>query len=289
MSNPLNHTTLPTLTFIGGGNMAFSLIGGLRADHVPGERIRVVEPRAEARAQLIQQFGVSTLTSPVEAVEGSSVWVLAVKPQVLPEVARALADHAQAQKPLILSIAAGIRSADLSAWLGGEVAVVRAMPNTPALVRSGATGLFANAQVSPAQREIAESILRTAGLTLWVDNEALMDAVTAISGSGPAYFFLVMEAMQRAGEQLGLPADSAHLLTLQTALGAARMALESQDDPAILRQKVTSPGGTTEAAIRCLQAGGLETLFADALRAAADRAKELADQFADSTSTDSIS
>ena len=284
MSTRSQPTEFPTLAFIGGGNMAFSLIGGLRADHVAAERIRVAEPRAEARASLGQQFGVATFATPEEAVAGSSVWILAVKPQVLPEVAQSLATLAQTQRPLVLSIAAGIRSADLERWLGGNLPVVRTMPNTPALLRSGATGLYANAQVSAGQRAIAESILRTAGLTLWVEDEALMDAVTAVSGSGPAYFFLVMEAMQRAGEQLGLPADSARLLTLQTALGAARMALESSDDPATLRQKVTSPGGTTEAAIRSLQQAGLEQSFAEALRAAAQRAHELADQFANSES-----
>ena len=284
MSTSSQPTEFPTLAFIGGGNMAFSLIGGLRADHVAAERIRVAEPRAEARASLGQQFGVATFATPEEAVAGSSVWILAVKPQVLPEVAQSLATLAQTQRPLVLSIAAGIRSADLERWLGGNLPVVRTMPNTPALLRSGATGLYANAQVSAGQRAIAESILRTAGLTLWVDDEALMDAVTALSGSGPAYFFLVMEAMQRAGEQLGLPADSARLLTLQTALGAARMALESSDDPATLRQKVTSPGGTTEAAIRSLQQAGLEQSFAEALRAAAQRANELADQFANTPS-----
>jgi pyrroline-5-carboxylate reductase len=284
MSTRSQPTEFPTLAFIGGGNMAFSLIGGLRADHVAAERIRVAEPRAEARDSLGQQFGVATFATPEEAVAGSSVWILAVKPQVLPEVAQSLASLAQTQRPLVLSIAAGIRSADLERWLGGNLPVVRTMPNTPALLRSGATGLYANAHVSAAQRAIAESILRTAGLTLWVEDEALMDAVTALSGSGPAYFFLVMEAMQRAGEQLGLPADSARLLTLQTALGAARMALESSDDPATLRQKVTSPGGTTEAAIRSLQQAGLEQSFADALRAAAQRANELADQFANTAS-----
>jgi pyrroline-5-carboxylate reductase len=270
----------PTVAFIGGGNMAFSLIGGLCADHVPAERIRVAEPRAEARAQLAAQFGVATFATAEEAVADATVWVLAVKPQVLPEVAQSLAALAQTQQPLILSIAAGIRSADLERWLGGKLAVVRTMPNTPALLRSGATGLYANAQVNATQREVAESILRTAGLTLWVQDETLMDAVTALSGSGPAYFFLVMEAMQRAGEELGLNAEDARLLTLQTALGAARMALESADTPATLRQKVTSPGGTTEAAIRSLQAAGLEQHFATALGAAADRAKQLADQFA---------
>jgi pyrroline-5-carboxylate reductase len=284
MSTHSQPTEFPTLAFIGGGNMAFSLIGGLRADHVAAERIRVAEPRTEARASLGQQFGVATFATPEEAVAGSSVWILAVKPQVLPEVAQSLASLAQTQRPLVLSIAAGIRSADLERWLGGNLPVVRTMPNTPALLRSGATGLYANAHVSAAQRAIAESILRTAGLTLWVEDEALMDAVTALSGSGPAYFFLVMEAMQRAGEQLGLPADSARLLTLQTALGAARMALESSDDPATLRQKVTSPGGTTEAAIRSLQQAGLEQSFAEALRAAAQRANELADQFANTAS-----
>ena len=169
-------------------------------------------------------------------------------------------------------------SASLANWLGGETAIVRAMPNTPALVQSGATGLFANSRVSPEQRDLAESIMRAAGLVQWVDDEDLMDVVTALSGSGPAYLFLVMEAMEKAAQKLGLPKESARLLTVQTAFGAAKLALEIEEDPALLRQNVTSPGGTTERAIQVFQQEGLEDIFYKALQAARDRAEELADE-----------
>jgi pyrroline-5-carboxylate reductase len=182
----------------------------------------------------------------------------------------------QAQ-PLIVSIAAGVRTRNLLQWLGPDTAVVRAMPNTPALVRSGATALFPTARVSDDHRNLAESILRAVGLTLWVDREELMDAVTALSGSGPAYFFLVMEALQTAAVSAGLPRETADLLTLQTAFGAAKMALESEDDVALLRQRVTSPGGTTERALQVLEQGGLRSLFANAIEAARQRSEELAE------------
>ncbi len=204
--------------------------------------------------------------------------MLAVKPQVIRTVASEISAAVQARHPLIISIAAGIRSADLDRWLGGNTAVVRCMPNTPALVQSGATALIANARVSDEQRNLAESILRAVGLTLWLDDEQLMDAVTALSGSGPAYFFLIMEALQAAGVQLGLPEQTAQLLTLQTAFGAAKMALESDEDAATLRRRVTSPGGTTERALQTLENGGLRELIARALTAARDRSRELADQ-----------
>ncbi len=185
----------------------------------------------------------------------------------------------QDQQPLVISIAAGIRTPDLARWLGADTAIVRAMPNTPALVQSGATGLFANAHVRDQQRDLAETILRAVGLTLWVEQEDQLDLVTALSGSGPAYFFLVMEALQEAASKLGLPAETARLLALQTAFGASRMALESDEDAAALRQRVTSPGGTTEQALRVLEEGGLRNLMEQALTAAARRSRELADQF----------
>ena len=190
---------------------------------------------------------------------------------------RDMAASVQQQKPLVISIAAGIRSTDIERWLGGNCALVRCMPNTPALLQEGASGLYANAQVSAQQKQLAEDILSAAGMTLWVDREDLLDAVTAVSGSGPAYFFLLMECMQNAGEQLGLDADTARRLSLQTALGAARMATGGGDDPATLRNRVTSPGGTTEAAINCFQNNGFEQLVTRALTAARDRATELAD------------
>ena len=270
--------TQPNLSFIGGGNMARSLIGGLIADQWPADRIQATDPNAEQRNRLAASFDIRTGSDNSVAVSTADVVVLAVKPQVMQSVAKDIAAAVQQKQPLVISIAAGIRATDLERWLGGQVALVRCMPNTPALVQSGATALFANTRVSAAQRDLAESILRAVGLTLWLDDEALMDAVTALSGSGPAYFFLMLEALQAAGEQLGLPADAARLLALQTAFGAAKMALESEEDPATLRQRVTSPGGTTERALKTLEDGGLRELMARALTAARDRSRELADQ-----------
>lgn len=262
--------------FIGGGNMARSLIGGLVADGVAPQRLWVAEPDAERRAGLAAQFGVNITAGNSELVAAVDTLVLAVKPQQMQDVCREIAAAVQARGSLVISIAAGVRLAALQQWLDGEPALVRTMPNTPALVQSGATTLYASPQVSKTQRELAEGIMRAVGLTLWLDEEAQMDAVTALSGSGPAYFFLVMEAMQQAGMQLGLTADMARLLTLQTAFGAAKMALESREDAAVLRRQVTSPGGTTERAIGILQQGGLETLFTQALSGARDRSQELA-------------
>jgi len=270
------------LTFIGGGNMAASLIGGLLTDSLTAEQITVADPSAGTRDYLRGKFGVNTVEDNAAAVAGASVVVLAVKPQMLQVVAEALAPAVQEHRPLMVTIAAGIRSADLNRWLGGEtgkaIAVVRAMPNTPALLQTGATGLFANAQVSAAQRDLAESILRAVGLALWVEKEEQMDAVTALSGSGPAYFFRIMEAMEAAATELGLSAETAHLLTLQTALGAAKMALESSETVGALRERVTSPGGTTEQGLRVMAEQDIDGLMAQVLKAAADRSQELARQ-----------
>ncbi|RMD69378.1 MAG: pyrroline-5-carboxylate reductase [Gammaproteobacteria bacterium] len=270
----------PVIGFIGGGNMAASLIGGLIADGVPPSRLWVAEPDATRRKGLEARFGVQAREDNRAVAEVADVLVLAVKPQVIREVARALAPIVQARRPLVISIAAGVRERDLERWMG-KVPLVRAMPNTPALVQSGATALHANPYVDEDQRAMAESILRAVGITLWVEEEAQMDAVTALSGSGPAYFFLVMEAMQEAGHELGLPLETARILTLQTALGAARMALESEEDVALLRRRVTSPGGTTEQALRVLEEGGIRTLFKKALKAAYERSRALAQQLGD--------
>lgn len=264
------------IAFIGAGNMAASLIGGLRAQGVPAAAIRASDPGAEQRALIAAEHGIELFADNAEAVAGAEVVVLAVKPQVMKAVCQALAAHLRPEQ-LIVSIAAGIGCASLEAWLG-ERPVVRCMPNTPALLRQGVSGLFANARVSAAQRQQAEQLLGAVGLALWLDEERLLDAVTAVSGSGPAYFFLLMEAMTAAGEQLGLPSDTAAQLTLQTALGAARMATESGVDAAELRRRVTSPNGTTEAAINAFQAGGFEALVQQALAAAARRSAELAEQ-----------
>jgi pyrroline-5-carboxylate reductase len=267
-----------TIAFIGGGNMAASLIGGLLEDGMDPGGVWVSDPDTQRREALATAFSVHVTAANEEAADVADVLVFAVKPQVLKEVAEPLAPSIQARRPLVISIAAGVRRADLELWLGGGVAVVRTMPNTPALVRSGATALCANERVSSAQRDLAESIMRAVGVALWVDDEPLLDVVTALSGSGPAYFFLVMEALETTAVELGLSAPAAHLLTVQTAFGAAKMALETEDDVRQLRRRVTSPGGTTEAAVRVLDAE-LRRLFAQALRAAHRRSVELAERF----------
>lgn len=267
-----------TIGFIGGGNMATSLLGGLISDGCPASSIWVAEPDADRRETLASRFGVATTANNNELVEAVDVVVLAVKPQVLHEACRGIADTLQAYKPLVLSIAAGIRIGDIDRWLGGGCAIVRTMPNTPSLVQSGATALLANDRVSAEQRELAEGIMRSVGLTLWLAEESQMDAVTAISGSGPAYFFLVIELLQQTGVKLGLTEENARLLAVQTAFGAAKMALESPDECTTLRARVTSPGGTTERAIGILEQGGIRELFATALTGARDRAAELADE-----------
>lgn len=267
---------IPKIGFIGGGNMARSLIGGLVSAGYPAAALSVADPNESIRNALASDFAITTTDNNQQIMDLCEVVVLAVKPQVMQAVASAL--RAGDERPLFLSVAAGIRTASLAHWLGGETAIVRAMPNTPALVQSAATGLFANSQVSSQQRDLAESIMRAAGLVQWVEDEALMDAVTALSGSGPAYLFLMMEAMEKAGQKLGLPAETARLLTVQTAFGAAKLALEIEEDPGLLRENVTSPGGTTERAIQVLREAGLEHIFDKALTAARDRAQELADE-----------
>ncbi|WP_028238420.1 pyrroline-5-carboxylate reductase [Stutzerimonas azotifigens] len=269
------------ITFIGAGNMAASLIGGLIAQGVPPQSIRAADPGAEQRARIAEQFGVATFADNAEAVAGAEVVLLAVKPQVMKPVCQALAPALE-QRPLIVSIAAGITCQSLQRWLAGPQsgapAVVRCMPNTPALLRQGASGLYASAEVSPAQRALAERLMSAVGLALWLEEERLIDAVTALSGSGPAYFFLLAEAMTAAGERLGLPRETAVQLASHTALGAGRMLCESGVEAAELRRRVTSPNGTTEAAIKAFQSGGFEALVQQALDAAAARSGELAEQ-----------
>lgn len=264
--------------FIGGGNMAASLIGGLLADGHPHDALHVVEPDEDRREKLQLQFDVGC-SSPESGIEKDcDILVLAIKPQIMPRAAAQWRDYVLRVRPVVLSIAAGINTEDLSRWLGGYEIIVRAMPNTPALIQAGATGLYACPAVNEQGRATAETVLRAAGLTLWVEQEELIDAITAISGSGPAYFFLYMEALQEAGVALGLDARTSHLLTLQTALGAARMALESPDDVNILRERVTSPGGTTERALNQFNDDDLRGIVKRATSAAAKRARELAEE-----------
>jgi len=264
--------------------MASSLIGGLTSSAAPPAHILVAEPNAVQREQLAQQFGIQTTANNSDTLKADVV-VLAVKPQLLQTVCRQLGETLGQSnpQPLFISIAAGVRSADIDRWLGGNQAIVRCMPNTPSLLQSGATGLYANPQVNTRQKTLAENILQAVGITLWVNREDELDAVTAVSGSGPAYFFLLMEAMQQAGVKLGLEPETAEKLVLQTALGAALMADNSDVDVATLRARVTSKGGTTEQAIRSFQAANFEQLVENALKTASDRSQTLADELSKDT------
>ncbi|EJM55933.1 MULTISPECIES: pyrroline-5-carboxylate reductase [Pseudomonas] len=264
------------IAFIGAGNMAASLIGGLRAKGLEAAQIRASDPGEETRARVSAEHGIETFADNAQAIEGADVVVLAVKPQAMKAVCEALRPSLKPNQ-LVVSIAAGITCASMNNWLGAQP-IVRCMPNTPALLRQGVSGLFATAEVTAEQRQQAQDLLSAVGIALWLNEEQQLDAVTAVSGSGPAYFFLLIEAMTAAGVKLGLPADIAAQLTLQTALGAAHMAVSSDVDAAELRRRVTSPAGTTEAAIKSFQANGFEALVEQALSAAAHRSAEMAEQ-----------
>ncbi|MDY0249441.1 MAG: pyrroline-5-carboxylate reductase [Pseudomonas sp.] len=264
------------ITFIGAGNMAASLIGGLRKQGVAAQQMRASDPGAAQLQKIQTEFSVATYTDNSLAIVDADVIVLAVKPQIMRDVCEQLASHLTANQ-LIISIAAGVNIASLSQWLGPR-AIVRCMPNTPALIQQGVSGLYANAQVTEEQRAQAQQLLSAVGLAVWLADERLIDAVTAVSGSGPAYFFLLIEAMTKAGIKLGLPADTAAQLATYTAQGAANMACQSSFDAAQLRQQVTSPNGTTEAAIHAFQSGGFLELVETAVHSAALRSQELAQQ-----------
>jgi pyrroline-5-carboxylate reductase len=267
------------LTFIGGGNMGRAIVGGLIAQGYDADLVRVADPSVETRAALARDFGIFVTPDNVEALAGSEIVVLAVKPQIMKDVAQGIARVVARSAPLVLSVAAGIGTRHLAAWLGGATPIVRVMPNTPALIGSGAAALYAGPAVTPDLRRAAQTIMESVGLAIWVDEEAHMDAVTALSGSGPAYFFLVLELLEAAAVELGLPQDTARQLAVETAYGAASLARESGADPKILRQQVTSPGGTTERALKELHDGGLADLINAALGAASRRSVELADEF----------
>ncbi|SFF84993.1 pyrroline-5-carboxylate reductase [Neptunomonas qingdaonensis] len=270
----------PTLAFIGAGNMARAIIGGLISNGFPAAKIRASSPTIDRLADLKSQ-GLFVTTDNAEAMSSADIVVLAVKPQMLKAVLQPLAAAAARNKPLFISVAAGITSQSINKWLGGDQAIVRCMPNTPALVKMGANGLFANASVSEAQRSQAVSVLSATGLTLWVEQEEQLHAVTAVSGSAPAYYFLFMEAMIAAAEKQGLSKEVATQLTLQTARGAAEMALQSDVDPAELRRRVTSPKGTTEQAILSFQANHLDRLVEEAMQACAARSVSMAKELGD--------
>ena len=262
------------LAFVGGGNMARSLIGGLLGRGVAAANIRVAEPNPDAREALARDFAVQVSADGEAAIADADGVLFAVKPQVMRDVCRQLRP-ALGERALLISIAAGISSAQLNDWLGGGRRVVRAMPNTPALLGLGATGLYANPACSAADRGLASALLGAVGDCAWIDDETQMDVVTALSGSGPAYVFLLAEAMQAAAVELGLPAPAAELLTRQTLLGAAQMLVSTGEPAATLRQRVTSPGGTTQAAIESFERGGFAALVQAAIRAASERGAAL--------------
>ncbi|MGZ8152485.1 MAG: pyrroline-5-carboxylate reductase [Methylovulum sp.] len=264
--------------FIGGGNMATSLISGLIASGHSPEQLWVSDISEDTLKSLAANLKVNVSMHNDDVINAVDVVVLAVKPQVLATVAKDAAPLIRQKNPLVVSIAAGINQTSLSQWLGADAAIVRCMPNTPALVLTGATALHANNRVNHEQRNLAENIMRSVGIALWVDQESQLDAVTAVSGSGPAYYFLLMEAMEKTAIDLGLNEATARLLVQQTALGAAKIALESSESPEQLRKRVTSPGGTTQKAIETFQQGGFTELVAKALHAARDRSIEMSTQ-----------
>ncbi len=271
----LNNSS-PKIAFIGAGNMAKAIIGGLLAEGFKRINIVASGPRQETLDRVAAEYGINVTTDNQAAASTADVVVLAVKPQMLKEVCQGLA-NSLAHKPLIISLAAGITTASMASWLGADQAIVRCMPNTPSQLRVGASGLFANAHVSPVQKSTANTILGAVGIVQWVDDEALINPVTAVSGSGPAYFFLVMEAMIDAGVELGLSRESATELTLQTALGAAILAKQSSEEVAQLRRRVTSPKGTTEQAINSFENDQIRAMFSRAMTACSNRAVELSE------------
>jgi len=274
---------LETLTFgfLGGGNMASALIGGLVARGVPAGSIRVADPFPEAQARLARDFGVHASAAPDAALAASDVLVLAVKPQQFREAAAQLLPQlaASGRDPLIISVAAGIRLEDMQRWLGGRSRLVRAMPNTPALAGMGMTGLAAPAGLAEQDRAVASAVAEAVGQCLWVENDAQIDAVTAISGSGPAYVFYFIEAMERAATELGLTAEQGRKLAVETFRGAAALAGQSPEPVSTLRERVTSKGGTTYAALTAMEGAGIGAAFVRAMHAAAERGAEMGAEF----------
>ena len=264
------------ITFIGGGNMASALITGLLQQGFTAGQINVVEISADNRARLGQQFGIACQEAISAASLRGDIVVLAVKPQQLHDVAAQL--HGLLAGKLVISIAAGVRSGDLARWLGGHATIVRAMPNTPAMVLAGVTGLYARPEVAAVQRDQAGTVLGAVGKTVWLEREEQMDAITAISGSGPAYVFLFIQALQEAAAELGFDPEQARTLSLETVLGAARLAGQSPEDAATLRARVTSKGGTTERAIAAMEQAGVRQTIVQAAKAACERSRELGDE-----------
>jgi len=264
------------IAFIGGGNMATAMIGGLFAANDVPSKIQVADPKPEVRARLEEQWPVNCYEQASEAIEEVDTIVLAVKPQSLPAVLEDIGGSISAGQ-LVISIVAGIPVEQIASKLNSPAAIIRTMPNIPALIDQGITALFANEKCGPEQLQLAQNLMQSVGAVVWLEQEDLLDVVTAVSGSGPAYFFYLVEAMQKAGTRLGLPAEVASKLALHTASGASAMALQSDIDVAGLRQRVTSKGGTTQAALDILRAGGFEELVDAAITAATRRGKELAE------------
>ena len=272
-------TTELNIAFVGGGNMAAALIAGLAGKLTLGGNIHVIDPHAPALEKLQAQFGVTTASAASDALRGVDVIVLAVKPQSMREVAAQLLPFLDGDKaPLVLSIAAGIRAADLSRWLGGYGAIVRCMPNTPALIGMGITGMVASSGVSEEQKKTADAILRAVGQTVWLDDEAKIDPVTAVSGSGPAYVFYFIEAMQQAAAELGLTPEQGTQLAIATFTGAAQLAANSSEPVSLLRERVTSKGGTTYAALTSMEESGVKAAIVKGIKAAAQRGREMGDE-----------
>ncbi|AQR67839.1 pyrroline-5-carboxylate reductase [Janthinobacterium sp. LM6] len=272
-------TTELNIAFVGGGNMAAALIAGLAGKLTLGGNIHVIDPHAPALEKLQAQFGVTTASAAGDALRGVDVIVLAVKPQSMRDVAAQLLPFLDGDSaPLILSIAAGIRAADLSRWLGDYPAIVRCMPNTPALIGMGITGMVASGGVSAEQKKTADAILRAVGQTVWLDDEAKIDPVTAVSGSGPAYVFYFIEAMQQAAAELGLTPEQGTQLAIATFTGAAQLAANSSEPVSLLRERVTSKGGTTYAALTSMEESGVKAAIVKGIKAAAQRGREMGDE-----------
>jgi pyrroline-5-carboxylate reductase len=276
----MNNQAMSRIAFVGGGNMARALIGGLLRQGVPAEQLCVGEPLAPLREALERELGIATSADNAMAIRDAGLVVLAVKPQTAASVLWELRPALVAQRPVLLSIVAGLRIAELERACTNAVAIVRAMPNRPALIGAGVTGLYAPPSVTATQRSIAECVAIAAGRTVWLRTEAELDIVTALSGSGPAYFFLLAEQLARAGELLGLEHETALALAIETLHGAGALAHGSSSSLAEQRSAVTSKGGTTEAAIDALKAGGFDALISAAMKAAATRSTELADALA---------
>ncbi|MBN8413872.1 MULTISPECIES: pyrroline-5-carboxylate reductase [Halomonas] len=263
------------VTFIGAGNMASAIFGGMVHSGYPADAITATATRESTLAPLADTLGIRTTTDNMAAIADADVVVLSVKPQIMRQVCETLKDGIQAKKPLIMSVAAGLSAETLEQWLGGDLPVVRCMPNTPSLVGKGASGLYANSRVTEEQRDAVSDLMSAVGIVEWVDEESLLEAVTAVSGSAPAYFFLMFEAMEEAAIKLGLNADAARRLAMQTAYGAAAMGMSSDKPPGELKRNVMSPGGTTEKAIEHLEQSGLRQAVDGAMQACAQRAKEM--------------